>query len=254
MRNDFESEYLAHHGILGMKWGHRNGPPYPLDASEHSSSEKKAGYEKSIKNNSNNTASDSNKLTSDQRKMIRNAAIASVAAVGIGVGMYYAKKYGNMNLDKVIKSGTNIQHMSRKTTELLNKPFYASYLKADNKKYSANDFFGVKWNSKIMANATKDLKIAGKKNAERIYTEWINTNKEAAKRFGNQSYFSFNKNLNSPDMYDKELFSSFFEKLVNEGYDAIHDVNDQHQSGVIAPLIIFGSLKDIKISDIQKLK
>lgn len=34
---------LTHHGILGMKWGQRNGPPYPLGASDHSSAEKKAG-------------------------------------------------------------------------------------------------------------------------------------------------------------------------------------------------------------------
>lgn len=33
MRNDFKSNYLAHHGILGMKWGRKNGPPYPLGAS-----------------------------------------------------------------------------------------------------------------------------------------------------------------------------------------------------------------------------
>ena len=48
MRNDFESNYLMHHGILGQKWGKKNGPPYPLGASDHSASEKKAGWRKSL--------------------------------------------------------------------------------------------------------------------------------------------------------------------------------------------------------------
>lgn len=39
---------LQHHGILGMRWGRRNGPPYPLDGSSHSASEKKAGWRKSL--------------------------------------------------------------------------------------------------------------------------------------------------------------------------------------------------------------
>lgn len=37
----FTEEYLAHHGILGQKWGQRNGPPYPLDYKAHSAAEKK---------------------------------------------------------------------------------------------------------------------------------------------------------------------------------------------------------------------
>ena len=45
--NDWR-DYLAHHGILGMKWGHRNGPPYPLGAEDHSAAEKKAGWRKSL--------------------------------------------------------------------------------------------------------------------------------------------------------------------------------------------------------------
>jgi len=32
MRNDYEGNYLMHHGVPGQKWGVRNGPPYPLNS------------------------------------------------------------------------------------------------------------------------------------------------------------------------------------------------------------------------------
>lgn len=35
------SDELAHHGILGMKWGVTNGPPYPLKDEDHSAREKR---------------------------------------------------------------------------------------------------------------------------------------------------------------------------------------------------------------------
>ena len=43
---------LEHHGILGQKWGVRNGPPYPLAEGKHSSAERKAGYKSSISGSS----------------------------------------------------------------------------------------------------------------------------------------------------------------------------------------------------------
>ena len=49
--NDYR-DYLSHHGILGQKWGKRNGPPYPLGASDHSASEKRAGWQRSLNNKS----------------------------------------------------------------------------------------------------------------------------------------------------------------------------------------------------------
>lgn len=39
--NDYDKDYLVHHGILGQKWGQQNGPPYPLDKSQKTVAELK---------------------------------------------------------------------------------------------------------------------------------------------------------------------------------------------------------------------
>ena len=44
----YKKDELTHHGILGQKWGKKQGPPYPLNPSDHSASEKKAGWKKSL--------------------------------------------------------------------------------------------------------------------------------------------------------------------------------------------------------------
>lgn len=46
---DLFNDYLEHHGIMGMKWGVKNGPPYPLDANDHNASERRANWEQSLK-------------------------------------------------------------------------------------------------------------------------------------------------------------------------------------------------------------
>lgn len=40
MQEEDHRSQLYHHGIRGMKWGVRNGPPYPLSGSKRSVSEK----------------------------------------------------------------------------------------------------------------------------------------------------------------------------------------------------------------------
>ena len=47
------NECLAHHGILGQKWGYRNGPPYPLSGGDYSKEELRKVYnQRSLKPNS----------------------------------------------------------------------------------------------------------------------------------------------------------------------------------------------------------
>ncbi|MCD8119744.1 MAG: hypothetical protein LUE29_09765 [Lachnospiraceae bacterium] len=129
MKYVYQGNELYHHGILGQKWGQKNGPPYPLDSSDHSSSEKKAGWKKSLDKSSSDTTKSSIKKLSNQdlrefrqktidkqdkdakkqqdtktkseeeleqirarRKTAAKVAIGVAAAAGIGVGVYFAYK------------------------------------------------------------------------------------------------------------------------------------------------------------------
>jgi hypothetical protein len=61
---------LYHHGIKGQKWGQRNGPPYPLDIEDHSTSEKKANWKRSL----NKTNYDKSSKTGFFRKKVLETA------------------------------------------------------------------------------------------------------------------------------------------------------------------------------------
>lgn len=92
---------LKHHGILGQRWGKKNGPPYPLDAKDHSSSEQKAGWRKSL----DKSGAKGFKLTPGQKK----AALigASIVAAGlVGYGLY---KTGALDsIGNYVKNGKEV--------------------------------------------------------------------------------------------------------------------------------------------------
>ena len=69
--NELEQAYLAHHGILGQKWHKKNGPPYPLDASDHSASEKDAGYKKSLNGGHNEDMYDRKVIKKEARQITK---------------------------------------------------------------------------------------------------------------------------------------------------------------------------------------
>lgn len=106
-------EYLAHHGILGQRWGKRNGPPYPLGANDHSASERKAGWRKSLdktsgeSNNKEKTKETRSRkgLTSGQKKAIAVGAAAAVVALA-AIGGCQLSKSGK--LDPLIERGRKL--------------------------------------------------------------------------------------------------------------------------------------------------
>ena len=97
MRNDFGSNYLAHHGILGMSWGTRNGPPYPLAASDHSAAEKKAGWMKSLK-----AKSEAKKKAKKQKANLEKARAAKATKQKEA----QKEKEFQKNKEKILNSGS----------------------------------------------------------------------------------------------------------------------------------------------------
>lgn len=86
------TDYLAHHGILGQKWGKQQGPPYPLDPGDHSAAEKKAGWRQSLEENRD-------KVKAKVSQMREKAAARKEAREEKAAEKYEAKK------KKIIESG-----------------------------------------------------------------------------------------------------------------------------------------------------
>ena len=84
---------LYHHGILGQRWGKRNGPPYPLGVSDHSASEKKAGWKNSLESSNK---SDHQSFIKAHSKAIK-IGLAVAGTTLLAVGAYHLYSTGALN-------------------------------------------------------------------------------------------------------------------------------------------------------------
>jgi len=159
MRNDFESNYLAHHGILGMKWGHKNGPPYPLDASDHSSSEKKAGYKKSLGGGRNESLYS---RASKKQKVIKKRDAISLKAAG------------HKAMAKIYEINENTYAKSNKTLASMNKAAKNEQLAKAKKAQEASNAKKAEKNSIDKRLKEVDPELAKNKVTKRVALDYHN--------------------------------------------------------------------------------
>ena len=278
------SPSLTHHGILGQKWGKKNGPPYPLHGGDYSKSEKQEIYKARFKKNS-----------------------------------IYNKKH----FDQVITKGTSLSTLSYDKDRTKNSDmFYAAYDKFDKHQYNAwfnkpisttvydqdnskkSKFY--KW--RINNTALKDMKVASEDSAAKAFKnlykkdrdfynfvtdpnrmqshfveskykfkgykearaalEKLRSGKEMTEDDVQVIYRMFNYVIpsdgggNSKRAKDvSNQRSKFFKSLSESGYGAVLDTNDAIYGGfkANAPVIVFDtsnvlqeSVYQTKMSDVVK--
>lgn len=158
MRNDFESNYLMHHGILGQKWGKKNGPPYPLGASDHSASEKKAGWRESL-----HKKHEQKKLAKEIKKATKKSYTTDAAQKAMG--QYVRSRLTSEQKEKLISLKEQMNKDQQKATQEFSKVY--------NKEYEKR-FKGRKPTDEEMDNLYYDIDdhLAGSKADVKAHDSW----------------------------------------------------------------------------------
>ena len=198
---------------------------------------------------------------STKTKVLIGAGIAAVALTGAIAIKRYMDKYGN----RTIKANKEIQHLGKDAIHNLDKTFYASFIKSDNKKYLNPKAVGHdnKWTIKQTITSTKDIKISGKKETLNTFKNWAKNNdmyQLKFKPFDNnkksieKAYNNFIKEAPAGSEYYRKISDSFFKELSKKGYQATRDTFDQRSMKTKAPIIIFDGLDNLKTKRITKIK
>lgn len=242
-------DYLAHHGIRGQKWGKRNGPPYPLDAEDHSAAEKKAGWRKSLDkeqkkpdNRSKSTGGDSPKiavqqksksdkllkkdLTDKQKQFARNVVIGASITAAVLATTYVGYKIADN------KSSKKILRFSSRPIDLKGMELSRKLSELPISELSDDDIFikkGTTTFQRIVGSTSKASALLQEKSSDVMYTTYTATDNDFYKSVfaqifqkkgtGMKQFVSSMTNVNDLVMPSERKRVSVFTDLIKENPD-----------------------------------